>query len=434
MTRLLDVAAFKAAAKEGTRPDCAVMRATNGEPVVGDGESRTVTFVFSDATVDRMGDTIDPKGWDLSDFNKNAVALWCHDSSMPPIGRASNVRVERGKLLGDIEFMDAETSAFADSVFRMVKGGYLKAVSVGFIPTKYVFVEEADRPWGIDFIEQTLLEISVCSVPANPNALIAASASGIDVAPLREWASKLLDDGSNVTIPRDFLEEIFRAAKTPRTVRQRYLSQAAHSEWKCGALGDLTLIDAPAWDARAAARRMLDATGDGAAFDPAVAQRGFLQFDAANPTLRSSYRLPFADVIDGELKAVRQGLIAASAGLAAQTGAEIDKALDVVIAYEAHYPALDEAAKAAKAPPVVKAGKKVGAENMAHIQQAMDHHASASACLQKVIDSNATAEPDDEDVPGDPANDIEIEQTDEQKRLKRIAEAKALAEAVGKLD
>jgi hypothetical protein len=63
---------------------------------------------------------------------------------------------------------------------------------------------------------------------------------------------------------------------------------------------------ASVWDGAAAAKRMLDAAGfDGDNPDIAKAARGFLLHDAANPMLRSSYKLPFADIVDGELKAIK---------------------------------------------------------------------------------------------------------------------------------
>jgi hypothetical protein len=43
----------------------------------GDG----LDFVLSDATVDRYGDIIDAKGWDLTNFKKNPIALFGHSSA-----------------------------------------------------------------------------------------------------------------------------------------------------------------------------------------------------------------------------------------------------------------------------------------------------------------------------------------------------------------
>lgn len=163
-----------------------------------------------------MGDTIDAAGWDISDFERNPVALWAQDSSQPPIGGARNVLVEGDRLLGDIEFAPPETYEFADTIYRLVLGKFLRAVSVGFMPTKHVFVEnQPDRPWGIDFLEQSLLEISVCPVPANPNALQEARAKGIDTRPLIEWAERTLDSGGRVFLSREELQRLRKAAKEP---------------------------------------------------------------------------------------------------------------------------------------------------------------------------------------------------------------------------
>lgn len=340
--KLLTVDEFRASAKEtGSAPDGTVTRVVTDDPQSIDEASRTIRFVFSDATVDRSGDSIMQSGWQIDQFVKNPVALWAHDSYAPPIGRATNVGVAGGRLIGDIEFMAAEVSPFADSIFRMVKGGFVRAVSVGFIPLKYVFVSDPARPWGIDFVEQELLEISVCPIPCNPNALQEARSKGIDTAPLREWAERVLDGAGQVAVPRALLEETFRTAKTPRSVRQKYLTprqRAETSDWTVGAARDLPIEEADTWDGPAAAERMLDAAGfNGDTPDAAAAARGFLIHDAANPALKGSYKLPFADLIDGHLKAVAAGVRAAASRLP-QTDAPrtvLDDARTVVDDYEA---------------------------------------------------------------------------------------------------
>jgi HK97 family phage prohead protease len=149
------------------------------------GNSRVVPWVLSDGSVDRAGDTVNPNGWDIAAFRRNNVVLWGHDSSQPPIGRASSVRSDGSRLLADIEFAPPETSSFAETVFQLVKGGFIKAGSVGFIPIDYEFSKDKNRPNGIDFKQQELIEFSICSVPANVNALAEARAKGLNVAPLQ---------------------------------------------------------------------------------------------------------------------------------------------------------------------------------------------------------------------------------------------------------
>lgn len=230
--RLIDIEALRAKLRAGEHPTADELRAAGGGVMRAqvatakavDAQRRAMRFCFSDGSVDRAGDTIDPKGWDLDPFGANPVALWAHCSWDLPIGRAANVAVEGKRLMGDIEFAAPETYEFADTVYRLLQGGFLNAVSVGFIPLEYAFVNDKDRPWGIDFKRQELLEISVCPVPCNANALTEARAAGIDTTPLRGWAEKLLDVGtSSILVPRDLLEATFRAAKTPRAVRQKFL-------------------------------------------------------------------------------------------------------------------------------------------------------------------------------------------------------------------
>jgi HK97 family phage prohead protease len=222
---LIGIDAFRAGLRAQRVPEGGVYRVSTAKPRAFEDGTRKVRFVFSDGSVDRMGDTIAPDGWQTDDFMANPVALWAHDSSSPPIGRASNLGVEDARLMGDIEFVDAAIYAFGDTIYRLVVGGFVNAVSVGFLPIEYSFVEnDPDRGWGIDFKRQELLEISVCPVPANANALIAARRKGIDTRPLAEWAERTLDAAGvasrRVLIPRKELEALRKAAKEPPMARR----------------------------------------------------------------------------------------------------------------------------------------------------------------------------------------------------------------------
>ncbi|WP_316234652.1 HK97 family phage prohead protease [Bradyrhizobium sp. SZCCHNR1020] len=181
---IVDITEFQRRVKLGHKPGVAVRFATDGQAqLLADGESRSVSFVFSDGSVDRYGDTINPRGWVLDAFNANPIALFGHDTSSVEnvIGRASNVRVEGDRLIGDIEFMSGDVNPNAEAVFQMVKAGFLRTVSVGFQPIEWVAAKDRSRPGGIDFKKQELVEISVVPVPANGNALSQAKAAGIDI-------------------------------------------------------------------------------------------------------------------------------------------------------------------------------------------------------------------------------------------------------------
>ena len=159
-----------------------------------DTEKRTIDFVGSTNSKDRMGDVIDPKGWQLENFKANPVFLWGHNGrSIPPIGRALDVqRTERG-LNFKIEFASKEIHPFADTVFKLYQGGFLKGVSVGFIPKRREIMLDANGDFiGFKFLEQELLELSAVSIPANPDALVQEAVSGELCKEAQEFISKSL--------------------------------------------------------------------------------------------------------------------------------------------------------------------------------------------------------------------------------------------------
>jgi HK97 family phage prohead protease len=176
--RYIDQRQFHQIAGRGDATGAAVERLGSVARVADNG-SRVVSFCFSDGSVDRMGDVINPQGWDTKNFLKNPVALFAHDSSSPPIGRVRRTYVSGDRFMGDIEFAGPETYEFADTIYRLVTDGFIRACSVGFMPLEWQWAEEKSRPGGIDFERCELLEISVVPVPANANALVEARAKSL---------------------------------------------------------------------------------------------------------------------------------------------------------------------------------------------------------------------------------------------------------------
>jgi HK97 family phage prohead protease/HK97 family phage major capsid protein len=140
------------------------------------GGSDGMEFVLSDETPDRMDDVILSDGWDLKHFKKNPIALFAHRSDFP-IGKWSNLRIEDKQLRGHLELAPVGTSHRIDEIIRLVDAGVLKAVSVGFRPTEYEEREGTD--WGYTYVKSELVECSLVTVPANPNALAVAKSLNI---------------------------------------------------------------------------------------------------------------------------------------------------------------------------------------------------------------------------------------------------------------
>ena len=160
-------------------PSKIVFKAGNLEKMSSD---RTATFIASDESEDLHGDIIRVKGWDLTQFKRNPVLLWGHKSDEPPIGKVTSIGIRGKQLVADVKFLPAEVNAFAEQIYQTVKAGILNAVSVGFQPLEYgIRKDEKDRFVGYEFTKQALHELSVVSVPSDPNALAVAKALHIDV-------------------------------------------------------------------------------------------------------------------------------------------------------------------------------------------------------------------------------------------------------------
>lgn len=189
------------------------------------GEGGKLSFILSTATPDRSGDVVAQSGWYLENYRKNPVVLWAHDQGSVPVAKAPNIVIEDGKLKAkDVVFADYE---FAQLVKRLYEGGFMSAVSVGFLPRKWNWNEERGG-MAMDFLEQELLEFSCVPVPANPEALVGAKSAGIDVAPVLQWAEKLLDsEGSSLLVPREYAEAVHKHAKPARLVSIPKASEAA---------------------------------------------------------------------------------------------------------------------------------------------------------------------------------------------------------------
>jgi HK97 family phage major capsid protein/HK97 family phage prohead protease len=148
--------------------DNGVIRKTHTTPGTG------LEFVMSDATVDRFGDVVSADGWDLANFKRNPVALFNHAAGAPPIGIWENVRVKDGALRGHLKLAPEGTSPRIDEIRKLIEAGILRAVSVGFRPIESKPVQAKDGMIGELYVRSELVECSVVSIPANPNALAIA--------------------------------------------------------------------------------------------------------------------------------------------------------------------------------------------------------------------------------------------------------------------
>jgi HK97 family phage prohead protease len=149
----------------------------------GDGDRR-MRFTISTGKMDRDGDILDPRGWDLSTYQKtNPIITWAHDYKSLPIAKCVSIHATATGLEAVAEFPPKGTYDFADQVFAMLQGGFLSATSVGFRP---IDVEDDYLRKGKNYLKQELTEFSVVPIPSNPDALIQRSPQG------QRWTKALL--------------------------------------------------------------------------------------------------------------------------------------------------------------------------------------------------------------------------------------------------
>lgn len=146
-----------------------------------DDENYIITGVFSTGDEDRHGEVVEQKSWMLDDYLKNPVILFAHDHQQPAIGKCLSLTFNNeGNLEGQIQFA-AKEYEFANTIYKLYKGGYMRAFSVGFQNEVVEYDEEENK---VTLKKNHLFEISTVNVPAN--ALALAKSKGIDTSALEK--------------------------------------------------------------------------------------------------------------------------------------------------------------------------------------------------------------------------------------------------------
>jgi len=130
-------------------------------------------FVMSASSPDRVKDTIDPAAY-LPNLGKKLIALWQHNSDQP-FGYWENLRVEAGKLIGDLK---AASTDLGQMIKTLINDDVPLGASIGFRGKG-----EDNKIGGILFKEVDLLECSIVSVPAHPLAYQTAKRFNFDLPP-----------------------------------------------------------------------------------------------------------------------------------------------------------------------------------------------------------------------------------------------------------
>ncbi len=110
-------------------------------------KERTVEAVLSDEKVALDNHVIVTDGIDYLDYlNGNPVIPWAHQIDQPPVGKMLRIWKRGTALMGLMKFATADEYEFADVVYKLIRGGYLNAVSISWVPIKYERARDKNRP------------------------------------------------------------------------------------------------------------------------------------------------------------------------------------------------------------------------------------------------------------------------------------------------
>jgi hypothetical protein len=174
-----------------------------------DADAGLVEYVASNETIDCYREVVMADGWKFDRFQKNAPFVDSHsyDSIDNLLGKVISFSVKGGQLIEVVKWaIDVPQNALALKGFAMTAAGYLRAVSVGFLPEKIISRFDSDPgdyndaleklDLGDDlaesirciYVSQQQTELSACILGANPDALARAYSDNLlEDADLLRW-------------------------------------------------------------------------------------------------------------------------------------------------------------------------------------------------------------------------------------------------------
>jgi len=190
-----------------------------------DPEARTVPAALSSETpVSRWyGNEIlvhDAGAANLTRAADGLPLLWNHDGGQP-IGLVENVRLDAGKLRGELRF---SSNPKANEIFQDVRDGFLKNVSIGYSVDRW---EETADSEDVRVTGWTLLEASVVTVPADATVGINRSFPGEN--PMTEESKPAGNVGE---IPAGPVIELAKITRAHSIAKQAGAAEAIQAERK----------------------------------------------------------------------------------------------------------------------------------------------------------------------------------------------------------
>lgn len=146
------------------------------------------TATITSPALDRDYEVVIPQGMNATDYMRNPVLLWNHDSNMP-VGKCVGLKREGNSIVGDFTFAQRpdgfEGAYFPEFAASLVAQGIVRGVSIGYASepggTRRASADDR-RKYGeatqTVFSRWKLWEVSLAPVQSNPDALVTAIRKG----------------------------------------------------------------------------------------------------------------------------------------------------------------------------------------------------------------------------------------------------------------
>ncbi len=171
-------------------------------------DAEVFTAVASSEVEDRQGEVVVQSGWDLKNFKKNPILLYMHDHTKP-IGKATRIWLDKATNKLMFKGFISEATEELKGYKQLMADGILNSFSVGFRPTEME---------GNQITKSELFEISLVSVPANPEARLLAVKSLEDAGFDSKVINKVIGEESEVT---ELKAEVEQLKKTLDEVKEQ---------------------------------------------------------------------------------------------------------------------------------------------------------------------------------------------------------------------
>ena len=132
--------------------------------------SESLDFILATSTPDRVKDVIEVAGIRTKAFEANPIALYMHRHD-EAVGTWTNLRRNGDALIGTLILAEAGTSRLVDFARSMIEQHILKATSVSVQPIRSTPNKNGK---GRVIHESDLVEVSLVTVPMNPEAILLA--------------------------------------------------------------------------------------------------------------------------------------------------------------------------------------------------------------------------------------------------------------------